>query len=181
LVPTAVVLALAALGVGLAAYAPVLTYDCAGDSASGVSCTVHRRAFGFIPLADRTISPLASVASEVTGKVVRTSGRSRSSEDTTRLVLVGADGARWASVTSPWPLGRSNDTLASQIQLLFTSNGIQELHVRQADGVWLVVAAALQVPLVLMVCGLLFEMMVPAATVEERLAALQRATRARRG
>jgi hypothetical protein len=175
-----VVLAFTAVAVGVSVLAPVVAYDCAGDAAGGVACTVHRRAFGFIPLSDRTISPLASVDWESAGTVVWTSGGRRRSESSTRLVLVGADGTRWTSVASSWPLGPSNDTLASQIRLLFTSDGRQELHARQADGVVLLVSAAFLVPAALMLLGLLLRMVVPAATVEERLAALDRATRARR-
>jgi hypothetical protein len=182
-----VALASTAISVGVAAIAPVLSYDCARDASGAVGCRVHRRVYGFIPLADRTVDGIRSArvvsrtSTQTLSPDATTEQRRRPPKEqtSTRLILMTADGTEWRSPESSWPLGRSNDDLAQDIELLLAADAPRELQAWQGEQVALMVAAAFLVPAALLLLGLVLRLVIPAELVERKLAEMEAARRSR--
>lgn len=102
-----VALTFAALGVGIAAIAPVLSYDCQRDASGVVNCTVHRRIYGLVPLTARTLFHIVSAEVESSSSSDR-SGYWRFTKTHDVLILACADGTRWSSINSSAPIGQSS-------------------------------------------------------------------------
>ena len=153
-----VVLTFTALSVGITSVAPVLSYDCQRDDHGVVTCTVHRRLYGLIPLPAKRFTGVVSVEAEVTSHTDRNLGVSiyeRSLQTYCALTLTCADGTRWTSFRSTEPIGMSNEELASGIKDLLATDVPQKFHGWTAEKVPLVVSAIFLAPAMLVLVALL--------------------------
>ena len=176
----------AVLGVGAAYVSPVLIYDCARQANGSVDCTVHRRMYGFIPLPDLHFSRILSVDVKLgvhsetmaeRSQRIR-SGRDESSGET--LFLGCADGTRWQSPESSWPLGQTPSDHRLGIQGLLDSDSPGTYRGWTGEKVTLILALAFMIPTGLLLLGLLLRLVIPRAFVEEQLSALESAAARRR-
>lgn len=78
---------LATLGLGSAAVAPVLSYECDRDAAGAVNCIVHRGMSGLPPLPDRKVARILSLEIESSSDRPSIADR-RPAQSYSRLVLV---------------------------------------------------------------------------------------------
>jgi hypothetical protein len=159
------------LGVGTAYFAPVLVYDCARDASGAVNCTVHRRMYGLFPLPDRVFPNLVS-AEIVSGEIRAEPGGRRTPTAYSALVLVCADGTRWKSYDSTYPIGRSNAELQSGIQDLLDAKAPAQYRGWKGEKVPLVIAIVFLLPAGLMLLALLVKLAVSRALVESKIADL---------
>jgi hypothetical protein len=174
------------LGVGAAYVSPVLFYDCARQANGSVDCTVHRRMYGFIPLADLHFSRILSVDvksgvhSETMAersRRLRIGGQESSWE---ALVLGCADGTRWLSPESSWPLGQTPSDHRLGIQGLLDSDSPGTYRGWTGEKVTLIVAVAFLIPAGLILLSLILRLVIPRSFVEAKLSALEAAAAARR-
>jgi hypothetical protein len=171
----------ALLGVGAAYVSPVLFYDCARQANGSVDCTVHRRMYGFIPLADLHFKRILSVevksgvhSETMTERSDRIrAGRAASSYEA--LALGCADGTRWQSPESSWPLGQTPSDHRLGIQGLLDSDSPGTYRGWTGEKVTLIVALAFWVPTGFILLGLILRLVLPRSFVEEALPALQAA------
>jgi hypothetical protein len=169
----------AILGVGAAYVSPVLFYDCTRQANGSVDCTVHRRMYGFIPLADLHFSRILSVEvksgvhsetmSERSQRIL--AGRSESSWEA--LALACADGTRWQSPESSWPLGQTPSDHRLGIQGLLDSDSPGTYRGWTGEKVTLIVAVAFFIPAGFILLGLILRLVIPRSFVEEQLSALE--------
>ena len=174
-----------ALGVGAAYIDPVLFYDCARQANGSVDCTVHRRMYGVIPLADRHVSRIESVD-------VKSGVHSESMSDRTRRLRLGgqqssyeilqlatAGGGRWESPESTWPLGQTQSDHRAGIQRLLDASAPETYRGWTAEKVTLTIAIVFWAPLGFVLLGLVLRLVMPRFLVEALFAAADEA-RARR-
>ena len=174
-----VALLFAAIGVGTAAVAPVLRYECGRDAAGAVGCTVHRRAYGLIPLHDVRLDRLRAIEVETSsGSYDWESGRELGGGDS--LVLVCADGTRWTSVNSSWFFGASNDDLAERVRALMDAETPSTFRAWQAEKMPILIGTVFLVPLGLVAVALLLRLVLPRSLLERKIADLERAAARRR-
>jgi hypothetical protein len=174
------------LGVGAAYVSPVLFYDCARQANGSVDCTVHRRMYGFIPISDLHFSRILSVevksgvhSETMTERSQRIrAGRSESSYEA--LVLGCADGTRWQSSESSWPLGQTPSDHRLGIQGLLDSDSPGSYRGWTGEKVTLIVAVAFLIPAGLLFLGLGLRLVIPRSFVEEQLSTLEAHAAARR-
>jgi hypothetical protein len=167
------------LGVGAAYINPVLFYDCARQANGSVDCTVHRRMYGFIPLADLHFSRILSVevksgvhSETMTERSQRIrAGRSESSWEA--LALGCADGTRWQSPESSWPLGQTSSDHRLGIQGLLDSDSPGTYRGWTGEKVTLLVALAFLIPAGLLLLGLALRLAIPRSVMEEKVSALE--------
>jgi hypothetical protein len=166
-----------AISVGVGFLDPIHIYDCARQPTGSVDCTVHRRAFGMAPLGDLAVSRIES-AQTVSGEYAETmsetrrrleSGRRKESWDA--LLLVSADGTRWRSPQTSWPLGRSPSDLRAGIQELLDARAPGSYHAWAGNKVTLIVSLAFLAPAGLILLGGLLRLVIPRSSVERLLAA----------
>jgi len=174
-----------ALGVGAAYIDPVLFYDCARQANGSVDCTVHRRMYGVIPLGDLHVSRIASVD-------VKSGVHSESMSDRSRRLRLGgqqssyeilqvasADGSRWESPESTWPLGQTQWDHRAGIQRLLDATSPETYRGWTAEKVTLIIAVVFWAPLGFVLLGLVLRLVMPRSLVEALSAAADEA-RARR-
>jgi len=176
----------AVLGVGAAYIDPVLFYDCARQANGSVDCTVHRRMYGFIPLADLHFSRILSVEVKSGAHSETMSERARrlriGGEDSSweALVLGCAVGTRWRSPESSWPLGQTPSDHRLGIQGLLDSDSPGTYRGWTGEKVTLIVAVAFLIPAGLLLLGLVLRLVIPRSFVEKKLSAMEAAAAARR-
>ena len=170
----------AALGVGAAWIDPVLFYDCARQANGSVDCTVHRRMYGVIPRGDIRISRITSVDvrsgvhSETMAERSRRLriGGSESSYEV--LLLASADGTRWQSPESSWPMGRTVSDHRQGIQELLDATSPGTYRGWTAEKVTLTIALVFWAPVGFILLGLVLRLLIPRSiTNEQVVAALQ--------
>ena len=153
-----VALGFAALGIGVAVIAPVMTYDCQRDASGAVNCTVHRRVYGVVPLPAQRLSRIVSAKVEEFSSTDRSfSSQFRQIHDV--LILGCADGTQWKSLNSSQPLGQSNPTVASGIEHLLTAESPQKFHAWQGEKVPLLVGTVFLVPAMIVVLAFLLRIL----------------------
>ena len=181
-----VVLFFGSLGVGAAYIDPVLFYDCARQTNGAVDCTVHRRMYGFIPLADIHVSRIVSadvhsgVHSESMAdrsRRLRMGGQESSYEI---LELASADGTRWKSPESSWPLGQTPWDHRSGIQRLLDATSPETYRGWTAEKVTLTVSLVFWAPLGFILLGLVLRLVMPRWAVDALQAAAEAAAARRR-
>jgi hypothetical protein len=170
-----------AFGVGAAWIDPFLFYDCARQASGSVDCTIHRRMYGFIPLADVHVSRI--VSAEVHSGVhsesmadrarrLRMGGQESSYEV---LDLAAADGTRWRSPESSSPLGQTLWDHRAGIQGLLDASAPETYRGWTADKVTLTIATVFWAPLGFILLGLVLRLVTPRWAVEALFAAAERA------
>jgi hypothetical protein len=173
-----VALAFSALGVGVTGFAPVLRYECRRDVSGAVACHVGRRVCGLVSLAPVDTGRILSVSierqtqSQTMVERSRNIRQGRSPQESTRLALTCPSGPCWTSPSSSWPMGASNDDIAEGIEDLLAAREPGAFSAWQADKVTLLIAAAFQLPLALVLLGLVLRLTVGRAWSEQRLAGL---------
>jgi hypothetical protein len=181
-----VVVASAAISVGVAFISPVHVYECARQPSGAVDCTVHRRVAGLLPVGDLRVTRIQSVEvktgvhSETTSERRRRLEFGRDESSYERLELVCQDGTRWRSPESSWPLGRPLSEVRAGIQQLLDARSPESYRAWTADKVSLTVALAFLAPAGFILLGLVLRLVVPRSFVEERLVPLAAAARRRR-
>ena len=181
----AVAAGFAALSVGAAYIDPVLVYDCARQANGSVDCTVHRRMYGLIPLGDLRFSRILSV--EVTSGVhsetmAERARRLRFGSDESSweaLLLSCADGTRWQSPESSWPLGQSLSSHREGIQNLIDASAPGTYHGWTAEKVTLTIMLAFLAPAGFILLGLVLRLVTPRSFVAALEAAATRARQRR--
>jgi hypothetical protein len=169
----------AVLGVGAAYVGPVLFYDCARQANGSVDCTVHRRMYGFIPLADLHFSRILSVEVKSGAHSETMSERSQrlrlgGQESSWEALLLGcADGTRWQSPESSWPLGQTPSDHRVGIQGLLDSDSPGTYRGWTGEKVTLIVGVAFLIPTGLLLLGLVLRLVIPRSFVEEQLSSLE--------
>ena len=171
----------AAFSVGAAYIDPVLVYDCARQANGSVDCIVHRRMYGLIPLGDLRFSRIQSV--EVTSGVhsetlAERTRRLRFGSDQTSweaLLLTCADGTRWQSPESSWPLGQTLGTHREGIQELIDASEPGTYHGWTAEKVTLIIMLAFLAPIGFILLGLVLRIVTPRSFVTALEAAAARA------
>lgn len=146
-----------ALSAGTAFVAPVLSYDCQRDAGAVVSCTVHSRMYGVVPLPARRLAPIVAATCETseTSSEDRTGGVYRRFLHTHQvLVLARADGTRWRSLRSTEPLGQSNCDMAGGIDDLLKVTSPKAFHAWTGEKVPLLVAWTFLAPLAIILLAL---------------------------
>jgi hypothetical protein len=176
-----VALTFAALGAGMAAIAPVLSYACRRDAAGAVSCTVHPRMYGMLPLPARELARIVSANVESSTHSTRQGAGTYWRYQTYEvLVVVCADGTEWRSFASTEPLGESNSALARGIQELLTVESPREYHGWTGEKVPLLVGTVFLAPAVLILLALLLRLLVFRGQKAEELTASLRAVAEKR-
>ena len=171
----------AVLGVGAAYVSPVLFYDCARQANGSVDCTVHRRMYGFIPLADLHFSRILSVEVKTGAHSQTMAERSKRSASSWEALALGcADGTRWQSPESSWPLGQTPSDHRMGIQELLDSDSPGTYRGWTGEKVTLIIGVAFFIPAGLILLGLILRLLIPRSFVDARLAALEAAAAARR-
>jgi hypothetical protein len=178
----AVVGGFAALGAGAAYIDPVLFYDCARQTNGSVDCTVHRRMYGVIPLGDLHFSRIqsAEVKSGLHSETMAERSRrfriggQQSSYEVLRLAC--ADGTRWDSPESSWPMGQTLSDHRAGIQALLDADSPWTYRGWTGEKVTLIIAVVFFAPAGFVLLGLVLRLVMPRAAVE----ALRQAAEARR-
>jgi hypothetical protein len=161
----------ALLGMGAAYIDPVLFYDCAREANGSVDCTVHRRMYGFIPLGDLRFSRIASVdvkSGVHSETMAERSRRLRIGGDESgyeALVLTLADGTRWQSPESSWPMGQTPSDHRLGIQGLLNSDSPGTYRGWTAEKVTLTIALAFFIPTGFILLGLVLRLITPRSVV----------------
>ena len=171
----------AVLGVGAAYVSPVLFYDCARQANGSVDCTVHRRMYGFIPLADLHFSRILSVEVKSGTHSQTMAERSKRQASSWEALALGcADGTRWQSPESSWPLGQTPSDHRLGIQGLLDSDSPGTYRGWTGEKVTLIIALAFFIPTGLIFLGLLLRLVIPRSFVDEQLSALEARAATRR-
>jgi hypothetical protein len=171
----------AVLGVGAAYVSPVLFYDCARQANGSVDCTVHRRMYGFIPLADLHFSRILSVEVRSGTHSQTMAERSKRQASSWEALALGcADGTRWQSPESSWPLGQTPSDHRLGIQGLLDSDSPGTYRGWTGEKVTLIIALAFFIPTGLIFLGLILRLVIPRSFVDAKLSALEAAAEARR-
>jgi hypothetical protein len=170
----------ALLGLGAAWIDPVLFFDCARQGNGSVDCTVHRRMYGVIPLGDLHVSRIrsAEVKSGVHSETLsersrrlRLGGQESSYEV---LQLACADGTRWESPESSWPMGQTFWDHRAGIQRLLDTDSPDTYRGWTGEKVTLIIAVVFFAPTGFVFLGLVLRLVMPRSAVE----ALRRAAEA---
>ena len=150
-----------ALGIGAACLSPVLDYHCRRDAAGDVSCHIQRRVLRLVPLAPVDASHILSASTKRGVRSETMSERSQrlrmgsSEQSYVTLSLICTSGPCWTSESSS-PIWDSNDSIESGISNLLASATPADFEARQAERVPLIVFAAFQIPLgIILFAGLL--------------------------
>jgi hypothetical protein len=181
----AVVAGFAALSVGAAYIDPVLVYDCARQANGSVDCTVHRRMYGLIPLGDLRFSRIQSVEvssgvhSETMAERARRLRFGSDESSWEALLLSCADGTRWRSPESSWPLGQTLGTHRAGIQDLIDASAPGTYHGWTAEKVTLTIMLAFLAPAGFILLGLVLRLVTPRSFVVALEAAAARARQRR--
>ena len=171
----------AVLGVGAAYVSPVLFYDCARQANGSVDCTVHRRMYGFIPLADLHFSRILSVEVRSGTHSQTMAERSKRQASSWEALALGcADGTRWQSPESSWPLGQTPADHRRGIQGLLDSDSPGTYRGWTGEKVTLIIAVAFFIPAGLIFLGLFLRLVIPRSFVDAKLSAMEAAAEARR-
>jgi len=150
----AVIGGFSALGIGAACLSPVLDYHCRRDASGDVSCHIERRVLRLVPLAPVEASHILSAStrhgtrSETMSERTQNLRRGLSPQSYVTLSLICTGGPCWTAESSS-PIGDSNEKIESGITDLLASATPAALEARQAEQVPLIVFAAFQIPLAL--------------------------------
>ena len=144
-----------ALGIGAACLSPVLDYHCRRDAGGDVGCHIERRVLRLVPLAPVEASHILSASTHHGTRSETMSERSQrlrsglsSPQSYVTLSLICTSGPCWTAESSS-PIGDSNEKIESGITDLLASAAPATLEARQAEQVPLIVFAAFQIPLAL--------------------------------
>lgn len=152
-----------ALGIGAACFAPILDYECRRDASGVVSCHIERRVLRLVPLSPVDASHILSATvrystqSETMAEHSANTRRGTSPQSYVHLDLICTSGPCWTS-SSSWPMGDTNQSIKSGIDDLLESREPKELRAWHAEKVPLLVAAAFQLPLAIILFSLVLRL-----------------------
>jgi hypothetical protein len=157
-------LASTAISVGVPWIDPVLTYDCRRDAGGAVTCSIDRRVYGLVHRSSVHVTRILSASvqySTASETMAERSQRLRSGgrgpQECETLVLACPSGPCWSSRSS-WPMGDTNDAIATGIDDLLKAREPSEFKAWQAEKVTLAVSAAFLLPLGFVLLGLVLRL-----------------------
>jgi len=142
--------------------------------------------YGLIPLGDLHFSRILSVEvksgvhSETMAERARRLRFGSEESSWEALLLVCADGTRWQSPQSSWPLGHTLSQHRQGIQELIEASSPGTYHGWTAEKVTLTIMLAFLLPAGFILLGLVLRLVIPRSFVEKQLPALQAWAKRRR-